>query len=100
MTSDAAPGSAGMDPHLLDPTHAPTPFTADEIRRGCPVGKTIELRVEQEGEAPFVRINRYVTCDEAGATIERRRALGDGAPPDPGQRDRATWLELQAHASF
>lgn len=88
------------DPHVLDPTHAPTPFTADEIRRGCPVGKTIELRVEQDGEAPFVRINRYIACDEVGATIERRRVTDEGTPPDPGRRDHATWLELQAHASF
>jgi hypothetical protein len=101
MTSPgAAPRPSSHDPHVLDPAHAPTPFTADEIRRGCPVGRTIAVRIEQQGEAPIVRITRYVACDESAATIERRRVTAEGEPPDPGRTERATWRELQAHASF
>jgi hypothetical protein len=83
------------DPRVLGPGLAPTPFTADEIRAGCPAGRTIELRVVEDGAEPYVRYNRYVSCDETGATIERGRH--DGGDPTSG---RATWAELQAHASF
>jgi hypothetical protein len=84
------------DPHVLDPSHAPTPFTADEIRRNSPAGKTIELVVEAEGTPPFRRVNRYLEADAQGARIERRR-IGSDEPP---QTARSTWLELQEHASF
>ena len=59
------------DPHVLEPGHAPTPFTAEEIRRGCPPGRTIRMLVEIEGVEPAYRVNRFVGCDEAGTTLER-----------------------------
>ncbi len=34
------------DPHILHPDHAPTPFTADEIRTGCPAGRTVTMAVD------------------------------------------------------
>ena len=88
------------DPHVLEPGHAPTPFTADEIRIGCPTGRTIRLRVDLEGEASFQRVSRYVDCDQTGATLERFGLTLDGAPLGETEADRVTWLELQAHASF
>jgi hypothetical protein len=88
------------DPHILEPGHAPTPFTAAEIRRGCPTGRTIRLRVEIEGQAPFLSVNRYVHADADGATVERTRFTLDGLPLDEPVEGRETWLELQAHASF
>ena len=88
------------DPHVLEPGHAPTPFTADEIRSGCPSGRTIRLRVDVEGETPIQRVSRYVDCDETGATMERFGLSLDGAPLGESEANRVTWLELQAHASF
>lgn len=88
------------DPHVLAPGRAPTPFTADEIRGGCPAGRTILLRVDVEGETPFLRVSRFVECDEAGATIERSRLSLDGSPLSEPEVDRVTWRDLQAHASF
>ena len=88
-----------MDPHVLAPGQAPTPFTADEIRDGCPAGRTITLKIFQ-GEAAFLRINRYVDCDEDGAVIERSRLTLDGSPVGEPESERETWAELQAHASF
>lgn len=90
----------GTDPHVLGPGQAPTPFTAEEIRGGCPPGRTIWMHVEVAGETPFLRVSRFVQCDEAGATLERARTSLAGVPlgePDVG---RVTWRELQAHASF
>jgi len=89
-----------VDPHILAPGRAPTPFTADEIRRGCPAGRTIRLLVESDGEEPYLRISRFVHCDDEGATIERSRLTTDGQPLGPSEAGWTTWAQLQAHASF
>ena len=88
------------DPHVLAPGRAPTPFTADEIRAGCPAGRTIRLRVDVVGRPPYHRVSRFVECDAAGATLERSRLLLDGTPLAEPEVDRVTWRDLQAHASF
>src|SRR5437660_4713867 len=82
------------DAHILGPGLAPTPFTAEEIRDGCPQGRTIHLLVDRSGEQ-FVRFNRYVSCDEAGATIER--GLLDDVDVE---MEWTSWRDLQAHAAF
>jgi hypothetical protein len=87
------------DPHVLEPGHAPTPFTADDIRAGCPAGRTITLIVERPGLEPLTRLNRFIDCDEQGAVIERMGVADDGQR-GTATMDRATWLQLQAHASF
>lgn len=78
-----------MDPHPLHAGHAPTPFTADEIRRGCPAGRTVTARTEAAGEPDRVDISVFVETDEDGALLESN-----------GQRHRVSWRELQGHASF
>ena len=88
------------DPHVLAPGRAPTPFTADEIRAGCPTGRTIRLRVDVVGETAFHRVSRFVECDQAGATMEHSRLSLDGSPLAEPEVDRVTWRDLQAHASF
>lgn len=76
------------DPHVLHDGHAPTPFTADEIRRGCPVGRTVTTRTETD-EGVETSVSRFVECDEEGARFESVS----------GSR-RVSWLDLQEHASF
>ena len=88
------------DPHVHAPGRAPTPFTADEIRAGCPTGRTIRLRVDVVGETAFHRVSRFVECDQAGATLEHSRLSLDGSPLAEPEVDRVTWRDLQAHASF
>lgn len=88
------------DPHVLDPEHAPTPFTAEEIRAGCPEGRTIRMRAEAAGQEPMVRVNRYLECDEVGALLERSAETVDGEALGDAEQDRVTWLDLQRHASF
>jgi hypothetical protein len=79
---------------------APTPFTAEQIRAGCPPGRTIRMRVDSEGETPFLRVSRFVSCDESGAVLERSRQSLEGVVLDPPEAGLVTWRELQAHASF
>lgn len=88
------------DPHVLAPGRAPTPFTADEIRAGCPTGRTTRLRVDVQGETTFHQVSRFVECDEAGTTMERSRLSLDGSPLAEPEVDRVTWRDLQTHASF
>jgi hypothetical protein len=87
------------DPHLLGDGLLPTPFTAEEIRRGCPEGRTIRLLVEPATGAPYERVNRFSDCDEEGATIEGWRVLPDGERDDVSS-GRSSWLDLQRHAAF
>ncbi len=88
------------NPHVLAPGRAPTPFTADGIRAATKVGKAIKRRVDEVGEVPFYLVSRYVECDEAGAALERFRLSLDGSPLGEPEVIRATWLDLQGHASF
>jgi len=88
------------DPHVVEPGHAPTPFTADEIRRGCPQGRTIQLVVETAGEQPYMRTITFRECDGTGAVQERAAATLTGDQISPVQTQTSTWSELQAHASF
>ncbi|HEX5590853.1 MAG TPA: hypothetical protein VFX65_11240, partial [Candidatus Limnocylindrales bacterium] len=88
------------DPHVLGPDMLPTPFTADEIRRGCPDGRLIRLLVEVDGQETVLRTNRFVGGDDEGSTIESQRLALDGRPLGRVDAARTTWRELQAHASF
>ncbi len=88
------------DPHLMAPGHAPTPFSAADIRGGCPPGRTMRLLVEPDGEPAFLRAVRFLSCDEEGAEQEGQRFSLDGEPLEPATTERTRWEEFQAHASF
>ncbi|MDQ0893888.1 hypothetical protein QFZ26_001443 [Agromyces ramosus] len=102
MTQNGAMSDAPdlSDPHVLGPGLLPTPFTADEIRAGCPDGRLIRLLVEPGQGEPFERVNRFAEGDESGAVIEHWRVGADGGVEGEIERERSTWLELQEHAAF
>jgi hypothetical protein len=83
------------DPHVLAPGLAPTPFTAAEIRAGCPAGRVSVVRTP-DGLTAI----RFVEGDEEGAWIEDTPLDPDGKPAGDVERERSTWLELQEHAAF
>ena len=88
-----------QDPHILHVGHAPTPFTADEIRLGCPVGRTIRLVVDDGGNRYF-RTIRFLAVDELAANQESTAVTAEGEPLGDPVIARTTWLEFQEHASF
>ena len=100
MTPADSPTAPGDDPHVLAPGTAPTPFTADEIRRGCPHGRRITLLVEPADGPTYRRVSEFVDPDAEGATLRRWRIGADGEPVGPVESARTTWLDLQRHASF
>ena len=85
--------------HRLRPDHLPTPFSADQIRDGCPTGRLIAIRDEEPGAAPTYRQIRFIQTDADGATQAFTPAGAQGAPIGPTVERRSTWLELQGHAS-
>jgi hypothetical protein len=88
------------DPHRLRPDDLPTPFTADEIRRGCPPGRTVRSLVVEAGEEPYVAVTKFVSGDDEGADQEHWRETIDGARLTEPQRRRSTWRQFQGHASM
>ena len=88
------------DPHRLRPDDLPTPFTADEIRVGCPPGRTVRSLVIRAGSEPCVQVTRFVSGDADGADRESWTETPDGVRLTEPERDRSTWLEFQEHASM
>ena len=88
------------DPHVLRPDHAPTPFTAADIRANCRPGRLVTVLVEPADGEPFRRITRFIACDADGADQEFRNLALDGSPLGPAELRRSRWLDLQGHASF
>jgi len=88
------------DPHRLRPDHHPTPFTAEEIRIGCPPGRTVRSLVVRAGSEPYVRVTHFVSGDAEGAEQEWWTETPDGARLTEPERARSTWLDFQGHASM
>lgn len=91
---------ASADPHVLGPGLLPTPFSADEIRAGCPDGRFIRMRIESDGRLVGYRANRFLDGDSEGATVESRRFDADGAAIGEPETARAPWVGVQRHAAF
>ena len=88
------------DPHQLRTDHLPTPFTADEIRVGCPPGRTVRSLVIRAGIEPYVRVTRFTSGDADGAEHESWTETPDGVRLTETESARSTWLEFQEHASM
>jgi hypothetical protein len=85
--------------HRLWPDHLPTPFSAEQIRDACPVGRLIRIRETTPGREPTFREVRYLAVDSEGASQAFTPTDADGRPIGPPVERRSTWLDLQGHAS-
>ena len=88
-----------MSERILAPGMAPTPFTADEIRQGCPDGHWTLRRIEDRRGVRYQR-DRYVGGDATHVTLEQHAADAGGTVSGQPRRSRPSSRELQAHASF
>jgi hypothetical protein len=88
------------DARRMRPEHAPTPFTADQIREACPVGRRSTFRVEMPGRAPFLQTFHFTAADAKGAEVtftirdEGGRMLGEPTT------SKSAWRGFQSHASY
>jgi hypothetical protein len=78
----------------MRPDHAPTPFSAAEIRAGCPAGRTSVYLIHVPLSQPVYQTLRFLGGDAGHAELE---LVTEGEKPS---RTRAPWTELQSHASF
>ena len=85
--------------HRLRPDHLPTPFSAAQIRDGCPPGRAIRLREESAGKEPTFRRIVFTGVDAETSVQELQSTDADGTPLGEASLGRATWLDLQRHAS-
>jgi len=84
---------------ILHEGHAPTPFTAEEIRAHCVDGLRVTL-AEHGEDGVTHRASTFRNGDLEGVTIESGPSDPDGTPTGPVEGARVTWLDLQGHASF
>ena len=87
------------DSNRTRPDHLPTPFSASDIRAGCPLGRTIQVRSEAAGGEQTFRQIRFVEVDADGAVQEFQTTDVSGLPIGEPTCHRSSWLELQQHAS-
>ena len=87
------------DANRIQPDHLPTPFSAADIRAGCPFGRTIQLQSEAPGGELTFRQIRFVDVDADGAVQEFQSTDREGRPIGEPTRHRSSWLDLQRHAS-
>jgi hypothetical protein len=85
--------------HRLRPDHLPTPFSAAQIRDGCPAGRVIRLSEESAGEEPTFRRITFTEVDAEASVQELQSTDADGTPLGEASIGRASWLDLQRHAS-
>ena len=88
------------DPYQFRVGDRPTPFSAQEIRQGCPPGRTVRALVVRAGEEPYVRVIRFSTGDEEGADQEVWTEMLDGTRLTETETGHSNWRERQGHASM
>lgn len=97
--NDYGGGMGQPDDHILVEGHAPTPFTAVEIRSGSPQGHRTTISVQAAGTEDVMRIVEFVSVDESGAGMTFSMTTPDGLELQSGSTD-VRWTDLQAHASY
>jgi hypothetical protein len=88
----AAPAPAASD------GNAPIPYTIDELRGGCPVGRWRTYAIS--GPASGFERMTFVDSTMDGAVVESVAVDEAGTPVGEPERQSATWAELRAHGTF
>ncbi len=79
---------------------AATPFTADQIREGCPTGRSDTYRLETMGEEPILRHTTFTNSTAESAEFRTIVKTEDGVSIGEPQTTSATWEELRKHAEY
>ena len=84
----------------MKPDHAPTPFSAEEIRIGCPRDRKIVFQVETFGKQMVFQTLTFVTVSEKEVVFESMTTGMEGKRVGSRRMSTGTWKDLQSHASF
>ena len=84
----------------MEPDHAPTPFSAEEIREGCPTGRTSKYLIEVAGNPNSFQLMSFTNSDKDGTDFESITLDNEGTQTGEKKAAGARWDELQSHASF
>ena len=79
--------------------HAPTPFSAEEIRAACTT-ITIKYLVEMKGREDTYQITEFINISETGSYFNAITTDKNGKVVKRRRKNYAKWTDLQAHASF
>jgi hypothetical protein len=99
------PSGAGSPPasQRMQPDHAPTPFTAAQIRAGCPTGSWRTYRISvlgPQGWSVTQRDMRFVRSDDDGTDMRAVQRDSEGRELGEPLEVHTRWTELQSHGSF
>lgn len=102
MVITASDGESVLPPekNRMKPDHAPTPFSAEEIRDACPTGRWTKYHIQVAGHPDTYQLSTFIDSDNEGTGFESVSLDMDGKPKGEKQTARANWKELQGHASF
>jgi len=94
----AASPEGNTDAKRMRPDHAPTPYTAEEIRKACAEGRTDTFSVER-GKDKWKHTMKFLKGDAETVEAEYTNTAEDGKTLRTW-KDRQTWIDFQTHASF
>jgi len=80
--------------------HAPTPFSADDLRRSFPDGTQLRFELGSIDAEPQVQILSFSNPSDAGVEVQVELVDPDGTVVVSSPVETAMWEELQSHASF
>ena len=84
----------------LQADYAPTPFSAAEIRSGCPRNRKVIFQVETFGQPVVFQTLTFVSVYEEKVVYESVITGMDGKRIGSKRMTTGTWKDLQSHASF
>ncbi len=88
------------DSNRTQPDHAPTPYSADDIRRACGPGRRNTYRIEAKGEQPYLMATEWFGGGaKTGEASFTKLDLDGETVAGPG-RTEMEWRDLQKHASY
>ena len=91
--------STPPEANRMKPEHAPTPFSAEEIRKGCPNGRMDTFRIEIPGKDAVLNHQRFHDGEKEAANVESYRTTPEGKLLGKKTSRRLPWKVLQSHAS-
>lgn len=81
--------------------HAPTPFTAEQIRDALPSGTSATFRLEQKGAPVMIQTMEFLNADAEGMEVKMTVTTVKGdAMGEPRTSPKRPWTFFQSHASY